>query len=81
MQRPWRSAADWLALPAFLKQHSATPNQGTMHSKLYPPPKSITPTGQFGSGIYSIEVPSSQMTTAYVRLTLQLHIATLLCNH
>lgn len=68
MWRPWRSAAHWPTLPAFLK-HPATPNQGTMQRKL-DPPMSINPTDQSGSGIYSTEVPLSQMTIVCDRLTL-----------
>lgn len=66
-QKPWRGAASWPAQPAFL-QNPEPPTQGQQSLIKKPPTGLLT---QFGlmESFFLIEVPSSQLTLAGVKLT------------
>jgi hypothetical protein len=64
-QRPWKGAVHWLAQPASLQNPGLPLRNTTSHSEMGPS------TGQFDGGIFSIEVPSSQLTPAPFNLTYQ----------
>ena len=75
MQRPWRSAASWLAPAGLLslltyRTQDHLPRDGTIHNRLYPLP-SITNLEKYLTagpyrGIFSTEGPSFQETLASV---------------
>jgi hypothetical protein len=72
MQRPWRNTAYWHTESAFFK-NPGLPVQGQDHAQWVPPLLNQSlikkmPTGQLYGCIFSIGVPSSQMTLACVKL-------------
>lgn len=82
MQKPWKVAVYWLILHGFLSLLSFStqnhqPRGSTGHSFLSPPASIVSlenvphicPQVNFGGGIFSIEVPSSQMRLTCIKLT------------
>lgn len=76
-QRPWRSAAYWIAHLAVLYKPGPPTQGGTAHSSLGPPTSIMNqetvptdlPPGLPNGGTVSVKVPSSQIILVYVRLT------------